>query len=96
MKTFKEWFSEIVNNVNYLGTDLSRAAWDHQQIVIDKLTKALEFYGDKENYSEWGFLLVNKDSYSDCDKEYLGNDGKKDRFNIIGGKLARQILEETK
>lgn len=34
---YKKWFKEILNDINYLGKDLAREAWDHQQEKIDEL-----------------------------------------------------------
>lgn len=57
-----------------------------------RLREALEFYANENNYSKWGYMRINGDDYFDCDKEYLGNDGNKDNWDIRGGKRARKAL----
>lgn len=34
---FTEWLSDIIGSVDYLGKDISREAWSHQQKKIDAL-----------------------------------------------------------
>lgn len=46
MEEYKNWFKERVNSTEYLGTDLAKAAWDHQQQKLDKaILKMHDFVG---------------------------------------------------
>ncbi len=87
--------SPMHNNANYFkGFFLAgyEKGLEEQQEKIDKLTKALEFYADKDN---WHKKTDHKAIIKSADKEYL----EVTNMNLpisCGGKLARQTLEDLK
>lgn len=69
---------------------------DRKNKQLAKAVEVIEFYGDTNNYTKWGYMKINGDDYFDCDKKYLGNDGKTDMWIITGGKIAREFLVNIK
>lgn len=69
--------------------------WNHQQKKIDVLTKALEFYGEKDN---WKSTAGNRDHLICLEHEDYDSYTKTQGFFtvevMVQGKRARQALKE--
>ena len=80
----------------------AECAWDHQQERIDKLTNALKFYADVDNWNEVEYsngslasAIINGDE-SHCEDDDIKPLGLQSMVIYFGGKLARKTIAELK